>query len=107
MAVFAQKINWAICCLQVNFKGRSIGYRALGRIHSLDELWVYDATAWDIESGIKAKVKHYKESEEAIQDAVKEVITKLKAQGMLQDWYLHSVLNWLCSKSTLHASKMQ
>ncbi|XP_068727689.1 death domain-containing ATP nucleosidase-like [Montipora capricornis] len=70
---------------QVNFRGRTIGYRALGRIHSLDEPWVYDATAWDIESGIKAKVKHYKESEEAIQDAVKEVITKLTAQGILQD----------------------
>ena len=77
--------KFSVCCLQVNFKGRTIGYRALGRIHSLDELWVYDATAWDIESGIKAKVKHYKESEEAIQDAVKEVITKLTAQGILQD----------------------
>ncbi|XP_068727700.1 death domain-containing ATP nucleosidase-like [Montipora capricornis] len=70
---------------QVNFRGRTIGYRALGRIHSLDEPWVYDATASDIESGIKAKVKHYKESEEAVQDAVKEVITKLTAQGILQD----------------------
>ena len=46
---------------------------------------MYDATAWDIKSGINVKVKHYKESEEAIQDAVKEVIKKLKAQGILQD----------------------
>ena len=69
----------------MNFKGRTIGYRAHGRIHSLDELWVYDATAWDVESGIKAKVKHYKESEDAIQDAVKEVIKKLTAQGLLHD----------------------
>ena len=70
--------------MQVNFKGRTIAYRARGRVHSLDEPWVYDAKAWDIESGIKAKVKHYEESE-AIQDAVKEVIKKLKAQGILQD----------------------
>ncbi|XP_029191279.2 uncharacterized protein LOC114957877 isoform X3 [Acropora millepora] len=70
---------------QVNFKGRTIAYRAHGRIHSFDEPWVYDATAWDIESRIKAKVKHYKESEEAIQDAVKEVIKNLEAQGILQD----------------------
>lgn len=71
--------------MQVNFKGRTIAYQARGRIHSLDEPWVYDVKAWDIESGIKAKVKHYEESEEAIQDAVKEVIKKLKAQGILQD----------------------
>lgn len=78
-------ISFLFVFLQVNFKGRTIGYRALGRIHSLDEPWVYDATAWDIESRIKAKVKHYIEREEAIQDAVKEVITKLTAQGLLQD----------------------
>lgn len=71
--------------MQVNFKGRTIAYRAHGRVHSFDEPWVYDATAWDIESRIKAKVKHYEESEEAIQDAVKEVIKKLEAQGILQD----------------------
>lgn len=78
-------ISFLFVFLQVNFKGRTIGYRVLRRIHSLDEPLVYDATAWDIESRIKAKVKHYIEREEAIQDAVKEVITKLTAQGLLQD----------------------
>lgn len=71
--------------MQVNFKGRTVAYRAPGRFHSFDEPWVYDATAWDIESGIKSKVKHYKEKEEAIQDAVNEVIKKLTAQGILQE----------------------
>ena len=75
-----------MCCLhvQVNFRGRTIVYRAMLRFDSLDA-WVYDAKAWNIESGIIARVEHYKESEEAIQDAVKEVITKLTAQGILQD----------------------
>ena len=77
--------KFSVCCLhvQVNFRGRTIVYRAMLRFDS--GAWVCDAKAWNIESGIIAKVKHYKESEEAIQDAVKEVITKLTAQGILQD----------------------
>ena len=71
--------------LQVNYKDRTISYRAKGRVHSLDEPWVYDGTAWDIESGIKAKVKHYKQSEDAVKDAVSEVIKKLREQGIIKD----------------------
>ena len=71
--------------MQVNFKGRTIAYGAQGRFHSLDEPWVYDGYAWDIESGIEAKVNHDKESDKVIQVAVKEVIKKLEAQGILQD----------------------
>lgn len=70
---------------QVNYKGRTISYRAQGRIHSLDEPWVYDGTAWDIQSGIKAKVKHYEQSGDAVKDAVVEVIKKLKEQGIIKD----------------------
>ena len=69
----------------MNYKGRTISYRAKGRVHSLDELWVYDGTAWDIESGIKSKVKHYKQSGDAVKDAVSEVIKKLEEQGIIKD----------------------
>ena len=69
----------------MNYKDRTISYRAKGRVHSLDEPWVYDGTAWDNESRIKAKVKHYKQSEDALKDAVLEVIKNLREQGIIKD----------------------
>ena len=52
----------------MNYKDRTIIYEAKGRFHSLDEPWVYDGTAWDIESGITAKVEHHKQSKDAVKD---------------------------------------
>ena len=69
----------------MNYKDRTIIYGAKGRFHSLDELWVYDGTAWDIESGITAKVEHYKQSEDAVKDAVSEVMKKLREQEIIKD----------------------
>ena len=85
---------WPVCTdpfidyviiLQVNFKGRVIGYRAHGRVHSLKEPWVYDGMAWDVGSGINAKVKHYSNSEDAIRDAVLKVVNDLKTKGIIVD----------------------
>ena len=56
---------------------------AKGLVHSLFEPFVYAATAY----GIKGKVKHYKQSEDAVKDAVLEVIKKLREQGIIKDWF--------------------
>ncbi|KAJ7365526.1 hypothetical protein OS493_005638 [Desmophyllum pertusum] len=66
---------------QLNFKGRTISYKAEGRIHKLQ--WVYDGTAWDVESGTSVKAKHYQSTQGAIEHAVKELIDNLKAKGIL------------------------
>lgn len=67
--------------LQLNFKDRVISYKAEGRVHKLK--WVYDGTAWDVESGITVKTKHYHSKHGAIEHAVKELIDKLKANGII------------------------
>ena len=67
--------------VQLNFQGRLINYKAEGRIHKLK--WVYDGTAWDVESGTSVKAKHYKSSQGAVEHAVKELIEKLKAKKIL------------------------
>lgn len=67
--------------LQLNFKDRVISYKAEGRVHKLK--WVYDGTAWDVESGITVKAKHYHSKHGAIEHAVKELIDKLKANGII------------------------
>ena len=84
---FKKSFKGCVCSytLQVNYKDRTIIYGAKGRVHSLNELWVYDGTAWDIESGITAKVKHYKQSEDAVKDAVSEVMKKLREQEIIKD----------------------
>ena len=80
MSFLKKSFKGCVCSyiLQVNYKDRTISYRAKGLVHSLFEPWVYAATAWDNESGIKGKVKHYKQSEDAVKDAVLEVIKKLR-----------------------------
>ena len=71
----------------MNYKDRTISYREKGWVHSLFEPLVYAFTALDNESGIKGKVKHYKQSEDAVKDAVLEVIKKLREQGIIKDWF--------------------
>lgn len=67
---------------QLDFKGRVMSYKAEGRIHKLQ--WVYDGTAWDVESGTCAEVRHYKSTQGAIQHAFKKLIDDLKAKGILK-----------------------
>lgn len=66
---------------QLNYQGRVISYKAEGRIHKLK--WVYDGTAWDTESGTSVKAKHYQSKHGAIEHAVKELIDKLKSNGIV------------------------
>ena len=58
-----------------------INYKAEGRIHKFK--WVYDGTAWDVESRTSVKAKHYQSSQGAVEHAVKELIEKLKAKKIL------------------------
>ena len=58
-----------------------IKYKAEGRVHKLK--WVYDGRAWDVASEISAKAKHYQSKHGAIEHAVKELIDKLKTQGIV------------------------
>lgn len=67
--------------VQLNFQGRLINYKAEGRIHKFK--WVYDGTAWDVESGTSVKAKNYQSSQGAVEHAVKELIEKLKAKKIL------------------------
>ena len=83
---------------QLNYQGRVISYKAEGRIHKLK--WVYDGTAWDIESGTSVKAKHYQSKHGAIEHAVKELIDKLKANGIVTGWIHGSFFYWL-SKEVL------
>ena len=66
---------------QLNYQGRVIAYQAKGRMHGLN--WVYDGTAWDVESGINVTDKQYKSKQGAIEHAVKKLIDALKAKGLV------------------------
>ncbi len=56
-----------------------------GRIHSFEEPWVYDATATDVDSGVFVKKKHFDTADEAIYEAIEELVKKLKERKLLQD----------------------
>ena len=66
---------------QLNYQGRGIFYQAKGGVHGLK--WVYDGTAWDVESGISVRDKYYKSKQGAIQHAVKKLIDILKDKGLV------------------------
>ncbi len=71
--------------LQLSYRGREIHYSAHGRIHSWQELWVFDGSAWDLESGISTEAHHYKTSQEAIQHAVQKLMDKLESERLLRE----------------------
>ena len=58
-----------------------IKYQARGGVHSLK--FLYNGTAWDIESGISVTDRHYKSRQGAIEHAVKKLIGALKAKGLV------------------------
>lgn len=55
-----------------------IHYKAEGRLHKFE--WVYDGTAWDVESGTSVKDKHHRSTQGAIENAVKRLIEELRAR---------------------------
>ena len=58
-----------------------IRYQAKGRVHGLK--FLYDGTAWDVESGISETDRHYKSRQGAIEHAVEKLIGELKARGLV------------------------
>ena len=58
-----------------------IHYKAEGRLHKFE--WVYDGTAWDVESGTSVKDKHHHRTQGAIEKAVKKLIEELRTRKML------------------------
>ena len=67
----------------MNYKGRIIHFSARGRIHSWQEWWVYDATAWDEKSQISVEAHRYASSQEAIHHAVEKLKGILRDEGIL------------------------
>ena len=67
------------------FNGRTIKYSVSGRVHSFKELWVYDATATDVETGVFVEKKHSHHQDEAIFAAIEKLMKELKERNILQD----------------------
>ncbi|XP_077861993.1 anti-lipopolysaccharide factor-like [Saccoglossus kowalevskii] len=66
---------------EVSFHNRTIRYEVKGRLHKLK--WVYDGTAWDLESGTSVKARHYQSQQGAKEHAVRQLIDELKKKGIL------------------------
>ena len=65
--------------------GRTIRFKAKWRIFSLNEPIVWDATAQDVETGVRAEVKHQDTDKYANQLAVQKLCKELKSRGILHD----------------------
>ena len=63
--------------------GRTIRFRAKWRVHSVFEPKVWDATAQDVETGIKVKVSHKDTDEIANRLAIQELCKELKSRGIV------------------------
>lgn len=66
------------------YNGRTIEYSVSGRVHSFKEPWVYDATAKDVETGVFVKKKHFETADEAVYEAIEELVKQLKERKILQ-----------------------
>ena len=67
------------------YKGRTIQYSTSGRVHSLTEPWVYDATARDVITNHEVKKKHYETPNMAINAAIEELMKQLKERKLIED----------------------
>lgn len=65
--------------------GRTIHFKAKWRIHSFNEPIVWDATAQDVETGVRVEVKHQDTDKYANQLAVQKLCKELKSRGILHD----------------------
>lgn len=82
---FLQSIAGHSPSSQLWYKGRAIQCSSRGRIHSLQEPWVFDGKAWDPESGISVEAHHYLTSDEAEKHAVQKLKDKLKREGLITE----------------------
>ena len=62
--------------------GRKIRFKAKWRVHSFNEPIVWDATAQDVETGIRVEVKHQDTDKYANQLAVQKLCKELKSRGI-------------------------
>ena len=65
--------------------GRTIQYSTSGRVHSLTEPWVYDATARDVATNFEVKKKHYETRNMAINAAIEELVKQMKERELIED----------------------
>ena len=68
---------------EINIYGRRIKFKAKWRFHSFKEPIVWDATAQDVESGIKVEDKHHDTDRDANKFAVEKLCKELKSKGIL------------------------
>ena len=68
---------------EINIYGRRIKFKAKWRFHSFKEPIVWDATAQDMESGIKVEEKHHDTDRDASKFAVEKLCKELKSKGIL------------------------
>lgn len=67
----------------MGYAGRIIEYSSRKRIHSLDELSVFDGKARDYESGIEEESRHFYTSQEAIEHALEKLKKRLLSEGLV------------------------
>ena len=72
--------------------GRTIRFKAKWRIHSFNEPIVWDATAQDVETGIRVEVKHQDSDKYANQLAVRKLYEELISRGILHVQDVHEEL---------------
>ena len=63
--------------------GRTIRFKAKWCVHSLNEPIVWDATAQDVQTGIRIEVKHQDSDKYANQLAVRKLCEELMSRGIL------------------------
>ena len=54
-------------------------------MHSIEDPWVFDGMAWDVESGISKKVRHCQDGEDAKKEAFNELVAELEKRGILKN----------------------
>ena len=65
--------------------GRRIRYKAKWRVHSFNEPVVWDATAQDVETGIKVEVSRQDSDNTANRLAIRKLCEELQSRGILHD----------------------
>ena len=70
---------------EIDIHGRRIKFKAKWRVHSFKEPLVWDATAQDMETGIRVEVTRYDSDRDANQSAIRKLCTELRNKGILHD----------------------
>ncbi|XP_029185678.2 uncharacterized protein LOC114953568 [Acropora millepora] len=68
---------------KINYQGRVISCFLRYRLHSLEDLFVYDGIVKDNESGMEEKSAHHKTGEEAIEHALRKLKRRLHDEGVV------------------------